>query len=225
MEKLYIKNPIYPIFSFLASLGIFIFGILISKSMSILYFLLALSLLYGLFGYAKPLIQGLFIFSVIGAIVGLGAFASSGQFEVGLQTFGRVLLLAYASIVMVAMPPIDLTRNLTQLKVPRILTLGMLITVRFIPLLIEEAHQIRMAMKTRGLHGLKHNFESLYRAFLMPFVMRLISISDMMSISLETRAFSMTDKRATVYKPVRLKWRDLSFLSLLCLIMIGVSHV
>lgn len=218
MEKLYAKQPVYPLLSFIASTMIFFFGLFISKEMSIVYFLALLALLYFIFGYGKALLRSLPIFIIIGGIVGGGA-ALTGGYLVGVQTFGRVLLLAFASVVMVALPPVLLTRNLVQLRFPRILTLGMLITVRFVPLLMEESKHIREAMKSRGA---SINLRCLYRAFLLPFIMRIISMSDIMSVSLETRGFSLTEHRNTLYNPVFFKKRDAAFGITLLTLMIGV---
>ncbi len=222
MDQLYVKKPIYPLLSLLSSVMIFIAGLFLAKSMAILWLFLGLTLLYLAFGYGKTLLRGICLFSVIGIVVGLGAYATSGLLVVGIQTFSRILLLAYASIVMVALPPIEMTRNLIQLKVPRLLTLGMLITVRFIPLLIEESKHIRLAMKTRGVNS---HFENLYRAFFIPFITRLISISDTMAVSLETRSFSIEEHRNTIYKPVKFKIRDGFFAFLLSALLIGVLYV
>ncbi len=221
MQSLHAKQPIYPLLSFLTSTAIFFFGLFISKDIAILYFLAGLTVLYVIFGYARALYRGALIFALIGAIVGLGASLTGGPF-VGIQTFGRVMLLAYASIIMVALPPVRLTRNLVQLKFPRILTLGMLITIRFVPILIEETRHIREAMKTRGAQVSLVHASCVYRAFLLPFIMRIISMSDIMSVSLETRGFSMTEHRNTLYQPVFFTYRDGAFATMLTIIMIGV---
>lgn len=208
MEKLYIKKPIYPVISLLSSLAVFCIGLLVSKSLAILYLLAALTVIYILFGYSRVLLQAIPLFLLIGAIIGAGAALTSGHYMAGIQTMGRILLLAYSSVVMVALPPVSLTRNLADLRVPRILTLGMLITVRFVPLLINEAKQITEAMKTRGGKVGWYHLPYLYRAFLIPFLMRIISISDLMAVSIETRGFALSDTPYSVYKHVRFAVRD-----------------
>ncbi len=54
-------------------------------------------------------------------------------------------------------------------------------------------------MKTRGAGSIL-NPKILYRAFLVPFVMRLVNISDTLSLSVETRGFSLEKTPYTVYK-------------------------
>ena len=51
------------------------------------------------------------------------------------------------------MRPIDLVRALNQLTIPRRITLGMLITLTFFPLLRREVKIIGEAMRTRGANS------------------------------------------------------------------------
>lgn len=225
MEELHVEKPIYPILSIILSTIIFLYGLFIAKEITIIYFLGILSIIYIIYGYGKVLIRAIPIFLVVGALVGMGAVISSGELMVGIQTMGRIMLLAYSSVIMVALSPIKLTRNLVQLGCPRVLTLGMLATIRFIPVLISEIKQIRGAMKTRGMHFSMGNMSMLYRAFIIPFLMRIISISDIMALSMETRAFSLKDKSTTVYEKVEFTVRDAVFALWILLTMVGVSLI
>lgn len=222
MESLYIKRPIYPIISLISSLMIFCVGLFNAKKISLLYFLIGLSILYVLFGYGKALIKVIPVFFVLGIIVGLGAWFSSEEYIVGIQVTGRIVLLAYSSVIMVALQPVYLTRNLVQLKFPRALTLGMMATLKFTPALMIESRQIREAMKTRGVKISWTNLSMVYRAFLIPFIMRILTISDIMAVSVETRGFVLNEKSTVVYKPVKFYLRDFLFSLFLTMIMIGV---
>lgn len=104
-----------------------------------------------------------------------------------INRFGSVFL---AVAVGTSIEPADMTRNLSTLKVPRGITLGMLIATSFPPVLGAEIRRVREAMKTRGA-GSVLNPKIFYRAFLVPFVMRLVNISDTLSLSVETRGFSL----------------------------------
>lgn len=221
MESMYVKKPLYPILSIISSMVIFCFGLIISKELTIIYFLLALTILYVVFGFGKVLIKVVPIFLLIGGVIGFGSFLSNGSYMAWIQTLGRVMLLAYSSVITISFPPINLTRNLVQLKCPRLLTLGMLVTVKFVPIIIDESKQIREAMKTRGVNVNWYNLYCLYRAFIMPFMIRIISISDTMAVSIETRGFDLNDKSTNVYKTVNFTLRDGIFIVILLLIMIG----
>ena len=222
MEKLYVKNPIYPLISLSSGLLIFCVGLLISKKPALIYLLLALTAVYILFGYTKVLLKAIPLFLIIGSVVGIGAALTSSSYLVGVQTLGRTLLLAYASVIMVALPPVNLTRNFISLGIPRIITLGMLVTIRFVPILVSEIKQISEAMKTRGARVSVFNLSYLYRAFLLPFLMRIISMSDMMAISIETRGFVLSDRSRKVYKQVGLTKRDIAYALCILGLMTGV---
>ena len=107
--------------------------------------------------------------------------------------------------------PIDMTRNLSTLKAPRGLTLGMLIATSFPPVLRAEKQRVREAMKTRGA-GSVFNPKIFYRAFLVPLVMRLVNISDTLSLSVETRGFSLEKTPYTVYKKEAVCISDVLFI-------------
>ena len=92
-----------------------------------------------------------------------------------------------------------MTRNLSQLHMPRGITLGMLITMSFIPVLRGEIKRVREAMKTRGAGSIL-NPKIFYRAFLIPLVTRLVDISDTLALSIETRGFTLGKCKYTVYK-------------------------
>ena len=51
----------------------------------------------------------------------------------------------------------------------------------------------------------------LYRAFLVPFVMRLVNISDTLALSVETRGFALGKVRYTIYKKENLAISDIVY--------------
>lgn len=222
MEQLQVKRPLYPLLALLSSLLIFCIGLLVAKKISFLYLMGSLTIVYLIFGFGKVLFKVIPIFLGIGLFIGIGAALTSQNYMTGLQTIGRVVVLAYSSIVMVTLPPINLTRNLVQLKFPRAFTLGMLITIRFVPLLINESKQIKEAMRTRGVKISITNKNYIYRAFLIPFITRIIHMSDIMAVSVETRGFVLEDKSNVVYKEVKPSIRDGIFAGCILVILIGV---
>ena len=126
----------------------------------------------------------------------------------------RILAICVAVIPGLALSPVVLVRSFSALKMPRMFTLGMMITLNFFPLLGAEVRQVREAMKTRGA-GNVWSFQIFYRAFLIPLMMRLVNISDTLALSVETRGFT-TDSSAvcTAYKTVNVRWTDILFLVL-----------
>ena len=103
-----------------------------------------------------------------------------------------------------------MTRALSQVHTPRAVTLGMLIAMSFVPMLRGEIARVREAMKTRGAGSL-WNLKIFYRAFLVPFAMRLVNISDTLALSVETRGFALGKVPYTIYKKERPALSDALF--------------
>jgi energy-coupling factor transporter transmembrane protein EcfT len=79
-----------------------------------------------------------------------------------------------------------------------------------VPVLRQEIKRVREAVKTRGACSL--NPKVFYRAFLVPLVMRLVGISDTLSLSVETRGFCLGKAKYTVYKREIVALSDVVFL-------------
>lgn len=208
-EKLSVKKPLYPILGFAVTIFILVFGLLNAESHNCFFFLSGVWLLYILFGYWRS------CFAVVPVAIVMCAFLAGITYAISRDTIStmaainRIFALCVAVIPGLAMPPVALVRNMTALKVPRMITLGMMITFNFIPLLKVEVKKVREAMKTRGAGSL-FSLQIFYRAFLIPLIMRLVNISDTLALSVETRGFTAQGEH-TVYKSVKLNLRDIVF--------------
>lgn len=210
-----VKRPFYPLVGFAASVLLLVFGMLLSKSLWIFVLVGLVLLIYIVFGLFKAVWKMTAATLVMGLVIGALAFVTNQNFAAFWQTVGRMLLLGVCAVPMVSVPPAQLTRCLNQFKCPRMLTLGMLVTIRFIPILIGEIKRIWEAMRVRGVRMAWYRPDCLYRAFFIPLMMRVIGISDTLSLSLETRGFDLSEKNATVYQAVHLSGRDIVFSCLL----------
>ena len=132
----------------------------------------------------------------------------------------RMLALCVAAIPGLGLAPVCLVRGFSCMRLPRVLTLAMLITFTFFPLLRAEVRQTREAMRTRGAGGLL-NPAILYRAFLIPLMVRLVNLSDTLALSVETRGFTTGPAPYTVYRPVYLQAKDGAFAALSALCAMG----
>ena len=103
------------------------------------------------------------------------------------------------------------------------ITLGMLIAVRFLPVLGSEIARIREAMKTRGVRASLWNVRCFYRALVMPLMLRIINMSDTMALSLETRGFDLENREVSVYRPVRFFARDGVFAACIVILLVGLG--
>ena len=148
---------------------------------------------------------------LFGVLTGVLSCLTAGSFDSFFETLGRCLLLGVAAAPMLSIPAAQMTRCLRQMKCPGAITLGILVTIRFIPVLLSEVRQISEAMKTRGVRTAWYRPGTVYRAFFIPLTMRVINISDSLSLSLETRGFAIENKEAAVFRPVRFRLRDALF--------------
>ncbi len=211
MDRFHIERPLYPIVSIATALLTLIGGLLLAKSVWGTVFLLAVYLLLCCFGYGRTCIRVLPFMIVYLAVFSLiFYFASGGNAVFVWQMANRLAAVVIAVIPGLCLPPVQLTRCLTSLHCPRLMTLGMLITMSFVPVLAGEIRQVRSAMRTRGVTSVFAP-KAFYRAFLIPLLARLVNISDTLALSVETRGAVADDVEATVYRPVLLQARDLGF--------------
>lgn len=206
------KRNIYPLFAVASALLIMVFGLVRARWVACSYFLLGALLWLCLFGCWKQCLKALPAFIIVGGIFTLIAYYASNQDATAAlamaNRFGAVFL---ALVPGMSIQAVVMTRNLSQLHMPRGITLGMLITMSFVPVLRGEIKRVREAMKTRGA-GSIFNPKIFYRAFLIPLVTRLVDISDTLSLSIETRGFTLGKSKYTVYKREVVNVFDLLYL-------------
>ena len=211
-EKLQVKHPVYPLIGLLASVLIIIFGLITAKNVVCIWFLCGMWLVFLLFGYWRACLAVIPVAALMCAVLAGITFAISRDTAATYAAINRILAVCVAIIPGLALSPIMLVRNFSALKIPRMITLGMMITLTFFPLLSGEVQQVREAMKTRGA-GSFFSPQIFYRAFLIPLVMRLVNISDTLALSVETRGFSDGAQDCTVYKTIKLRAVDILFLA------------
>lgn len=211
-EFLQVKHPIHPLLGLSGSIVILIFGLITAKSVTSFYFLGGVWLLFLVLGYWRSCLAVVPFSAILSAILAGITFAISKDFNAALSAIARILTICVAIIPGLALSPILLVRSFASLKIPRSITLGMMITLNFFPLLSTEIRHVREAMKTRGAGSIlrPHIF---YRAFLIPLIIRLVNISDTLALSVETRGFT-TDSLApySIYKTVPVRPVDGFFL-------------
>lgn len=214
---------IYPILGILLSITTLIFGLARAKNFNTLYFIISVWGLFFVFGYFKVCF-GIIPFTIITMLLfsSIVVTGTTGQKVFDVTNVNRALTVSFAVMPGMSIPPSKVINNMRQLKIPKAITLGMMITLNFFPLLFKEMKQIRQAIKTRGVITF-FNFKALYRAFLVPLVVRIINISSILSLSVETRAFSLSKREITLYKKEKFKFQDAIFLVLFILIIVLVE--
>jgi energy-coupling factor transport system permease protein len=211
------KSKLHPLVALVAAIGIIVFGLVAARSVECTYFLLATYVWLFAFGCHRACIKTLPAFVIIGGIFGVIAyFAYGSDMSAAIAMVNRFAAIFLAAIIGCSVESVSITRSLSALHTPRSITLGMLIASSFVPVLKLEIKRVREAMKTRGA-GSVLNPKVLYRAFLVPLVMRLVGISDTLSLSVETRGFTLGKAQYTVYKREIVALSDIIFLLALVL--------
>ena len=219
-EKLNVKKPIYPLIGFALTILILVIGLITAKKSVCTFYAAAVWLLFLVFGYYKSCFAVIPFIVVFGGAFGLITWLISSDISSSMAAVRRIVVLCTAIIPGLALPSVVLVRNFAALKLPRMLTLGMLITLNFFPLLGIEVKQVSEAMKTRGA-GSIWNPKIFYRAFLIPLLIRLVNISDTLALSVETRGFDVHSKGYSVYKTVSLKATDIVALALIIVVSVA----
>ena len=205
------NKKLYPLVAVFAGLFIIVFGLVMAKDMLVCSVFLGAVFVWLLpFGCGRACLRIIPVLVVTaGTFFGI-FFAATGTPDSGWAMANRFGAVFLAVVPGMSVTPVRMTRSLSQVHTPRSVTLGMLIAMSFVPMLRSEIKRVREAMKTRGA-GSIFNPKRLYRAFLVPLVMRLVNISDTLALSVETRGFALGKVRYTVYKKEKLALSDVVF--------------
>lgn len=204
------RQKTYPLIALFAGAIVLVFGLIGAKTVIASYFLIGVLCWYLLFGYYRQVLRVLPAAVLFGGLFAGIAYATSHDPKAALAMANRFGALFLAAVPGMATAPVRMTRSLSQVHTPRSITLGMLIAMSFVPMLQVEIKRVREAMKTRGA-GCVFNPRILYRAFLVPLVMRLVNISDTLALSVETRGFALGKVSYSIYKRECIVLSDILF--------------
>ena len=206
------KTKLYPLIAITASLFVIIFGLVAARNENLCWCLLGVLAWLCIFGCFKGVLKMLLAFVVFGgAFAGIAYASAGGDLQAALSMLNRFGALFLGIALSMSVAAVRMTRSLSQVHTPRAITLGMLISMSFVPMLKGEIERVREAMKTRGA-GSVLDPKILYRAFLVPFVMRLVNISDTLALSVETRGFTLGGSLYSIYKKQSPALSDVLFL-------------
>lgn len=213
------EASLHPLLALAAALPVFLAGIPLVGTPYGWAYPVVIALVYAVFGYGRAWLKAnLYGLPVIIIAASLTCITMSPQRALlhGLRAY----LLLMASVLTLTIEPIRLVRVLHSLHFPRLLSLGLLITLRFFSVLASEMRRIRLALKSRGVSSLSSRPSLVFRAWLMPLLIRLFSLTDTLSLSLETRGFHPQGE-ATCYESVPWRRRDSLFCGVLLLLAGG----
>ena len=205
------NQKLYPLVAILSGVFVIVFGLVMAKDLlACSVFLACVFVWLMILGCWKSCLHALPAFIVVAGIFFGIFYAATGTFDSGWAMANRFGAVFLAIVPGMSATPVRMTRSLSQVHTPRSVTLGMLIAMSFVPMLRGEIKRVREAMKTRGAGSIL-NPKILYRAFLVPFVMRLVNISDTLALSVETRGFALGKVRYTIYKKESLAISDIVY--------------
>lgn len=220
--------------SFLFILGNNYHSLVVMTLLFILLLLMSKTTINEIYSSVKSF-RFLFIFIFITRVF----FTDTGDFTINitqnmvLQSFITMyqflLLICFSSILTITTSPTNITKSLyffvRPLKMFKINTqniaMSILIAVRFIPLIFEEADKIITAQKLRGIWFTDLKFKDKVKflfnmdSLLIPLLVRVFNYAEQMSITLSYRQ-NIDD----VLKIESFKTRDLIFLSSLSISMV-----
>ena len=206
------RTKLYPLIAITASLFVIIFGLVAARNENLCWYLLGVLAWLCIFGCFKGVIKMLPAFIVFGgAFAGIAYASAGGDLAAALSMLNRFGALFLGIALSMSVAAVRMTRSLSEIHTPRAITLGMLISMSFVPMLKGEIGRVREAMKTRGA-GSVLDPKILYRAFLVPFVMRLVNISDTLALSVETRGFTLGGSLYSIYQKESPALSDVLFL-------------
>lgn len=195
----YKYGEIYPLIGIFVGLIVVVFSLIYAKNIECSYFLIGAFSFFLFFIDIRKCLKALALFVILGGIFFLIIYFVTDSYMQGIYMVNRIGAFIIGMLPSVSLGPDRLANNLSELKAPRSLTIGMLIAFSFLPILKEEIKRVKEAMKTRGSYSII-NPKIFYRAFLIPFVTRIVDISDTLSLSIETRGFDLKSKDYTTYK-------------------------
>ena len=206
------NQKLYPLVAILSGVFVIVFGLVMAKELlACSLFLAGCFVWLMLFGRGSACLRALPLFVVVAGLFFALLSGAARPPDPGWSMANRFGAVFLAVVPGMSTTPVRMTRALSQVHTPRSVTLGMLIAMSFVPMLKGEIARVREAMKTRGA-GSVLNLKILYRAFLVPLVMRLVNISDTLALSVETRGFALGKVRYTIYKKEKFALSDLVYL-------------
>ncbi len=162
--------------------------------------------------------------------IGLINIYSEGVQQAVLISLRLILIVLISSILTLTTSPLDLTFGLERLlsplkylKIPiREIALMMTISLRFIPILVEESEKVIRAQKARGAvldrGSLRQRISALV-ASIVPMFINVFKRADDLSIALEARGYNANARRTRLNSSV-LTWRDYLLFIIAVLIII-----
>lgn len=160
------------------------------------------------------------------AVLTIGGFplVTSGGLTAAALVALRLLIILLSAVIILTGESRDYLLALNQWHIPYEISFMVLVALRFIPILREEARDVLCAVQMRGTPlkktSLRHKL-SVYVHILLPIVSGAIRRSEQTSIAMEARAFRSNPRRTNMRR-LHMKSRDWLYLAGFTLILGGI---
>ncbi|MBY8981400.1 MAG: energy-coupling factor transporter transmembrane protein EcfT [Candidatus Lokiarchaeota archaeon] len=125
-----------------------------------------------------------------------------------IMVFQLVLVIFIFSLINVFINPDDLMKIFLKLKIPYILSLILILSVRFFPVLLDDMENIKDVARSRGLELDKGNWFARIKkkiTLILPLLVNSLERSIQVAEALEARAFNISKKR-TFFKKIKVDY-------------------
>lgn len=185
------------------------------SNLKLLFFMMVIvlsssTLSQGFFYYSEPKTPLLTIGSksapLIGWLTGGLQIYREGLIYGAVQSFRLITVTTMASLIVLTTYPSDLILGLTKLGFPQKMGFIIIVSIRFLPSIIEEAKRILLAQKLRGLKlkGIRGILRGFYY-LAIPLVINCLRSARQIALAAEVRAFN---EKRTFAKDLKFSWVD-----------------
>ena len=191
------------------------------RKLKFMIIILIISVILNIFFNAIPSSQATILFYLFGLeflpIRRLAVYFALKALFIVLTLFSSAIVYSYTTSMK------DFVYALISVKLPYKYCFAFMVGIRYIPLIEEEAKNVALAQKARGLGLEKANtFKKAYRLVFGRLAATLVTIlrkSQVTSISMENRCFGISKQRTNLTK-VRFKKKDYAFVIISSLIFL-----
>nr|WP_320147039.1 energy-coupling factor transporter transmembrane component T [uncultured Anaeromusa sp.] len=217
-------NKLAPLTKLLLTLAVTLWAMMLQTPLALSLLILAELLSLALAGKLRSTLAastGLFVFAVL---LGLMQYAFGASLDFSIAIALKMLVMTLIFVLLLATTRLqDLTTALTtQCKVPYEYAFMLTTALRFVPDFLAESKAVREAQACRGYHpgGNPLKRFASYLAVVQPLVLRAITRSETMAVSLELRGFGAPGR--TFAGKVSLHVMDYLALAAMIAVSIGI---
>lgn len=215
-----------PLTKMILTFGTAVWAVVLSKPSSLVVLLVLELLVLLLAGELFKRAKAVLLLAVFAVFLGVISYLGGGSITLDVTAALRMMDMTVLFIYLLGTVSLqDLTAAMVkQLKIPYEYAFMFTAGLRFIPDFIEENKEVEEAQACRGL-AIKGNFfkrMKRYMSVVRPLMLRSLSRSETMALSLELRGFGGSDR--TFLETVKLKGKDYFFIVLILALTAAVIY-